>query len=179
MVDIQEFGFVLDITGSSFLVLRNDIAGSNAYFFNRSFAQFGQEFGNPTSQYWIGFDRLYNISQCRCTIRFDLNVVGGSSYYAQYSNFLVGSFSTAYTLTISGYSGNLADAMAWHNGRQFSTYDHDTSPGGCTKQWWGAFWYNACYYAGITTSPASNFRWFAPSWSNSWQLSSVEVRLLC
>ena len=83
------------------------------------------------------------------------------------------------SLTIGGYSGNSADAMAWHNGRQFSTYDHDTSPGGCTKQWWGAFWYNTCYYAGIPTSPASAFRWYAPSWSNSWQLSSVEVRLLC
>ena len=109
----------------SILILRNDVQGSNSYFFNRPWSQYQQEFGSLTSQYWIGLDALHEVSQTNCRIRFDLQLLNGSWYYAEYTSFSVDDASTSYTLTIGGYSGNLWDAMAYHNGMQFSTYDFD------------------------------------------------------
>ena len=58
-------------------------------------------------------------------IRFDLQDTAGNWYYAQYSIFSVGDSSTNYTLAIGGFSGNVFDAMEYHNGRPFTTYDVD------------------------------------------------------
>ena len=166
------------------MILRNDVVGSNSYFFNRPWAEYRLEFGSPTSRYWIGLDRLHEVSQRNCTIRFDLQLINGSSYFAQYSNFSVGGPSSNYTLTIGGYSGDLKDAMTWHNGRQFTTYDVNNDEfyrlgffgGNCARDYDGGFWFGLCAYAFITTSPASDyFRWY----STAYKLSSVEVRLLC
>ena len=134
----SEISILVFVTGSSTPILRNDVAGSNAYFFNRTWNQYRQEFGSPTSQYWIGLDRLHEITQGNCKIRFDLQLLNGLWYFAQYSTFSVGDLSTNYVLQIGGYSGNLSDAMAYHNGQPFSTYDKENdSPHACAHQYFG------------------------------------------
>ncbi|KAL5011698.1 hypothetical protein ScPMuIL_010249 [Solemya velum] len=52
----------------------------------------------------------------------------GSSAYAHYSVFDVGDEASKYLLTVSGYSGNAGDSLAFHNNMFFTTYDreHDT-----------------------------------------------------
>ena len=173
------------LTETSTLILRNDIAGSNAHFFDRSWVQFQHDFGIPTpnkfgsttSPYWIGLDRLSNVSQKNCPIRFDL-LLGGSLLYAQYSSFSVANSSTNYRLTIRGYSGNAGDGMGYHNGYQFTTFDkcNDVWYAGtanCAVYFGGGFWYRSCAYARITQSPARHF-----GWNNPLLLSYVEVRLL-
>ena len=151
------------------------MAGSNARFFNRSWVEYRQGFGNPSSHYWIGLDRLHEVSQKNCKVRFDLELVNGSSCYAQYSRFSVGSSSTNYTLTVGGYSGNIQDSMAYSNGRQFTTYDfeNDAGAGNCARSLSGGFWFGGCANALITTSPSNYFLWYSSL------LNSVEVRLLC
>ena len=113
------------LIGFTVLILRNDVAGSNAYAFNLPWVQYTQGFGNPATQYWIGLEKLYQATQITCRVRFDLQSLGGTWYYAQYSSFRVGHSSTNYRLTISGFSGNTYNAMAYHNGQPFSTYDRD------------------------------------------------------
>ena len=160
-------------------MIRNDVAGSNAYFFNRTWDQYRQEFGSPTSQYWIGLDRLHEISQSNCKIRFDLQLLNGSWYFAQYSTFSVGNISTSYVLEIGEYSGNLYDAMAYHNGQPFSTYDEENdSPYACAHQYYGGFWFLHCARAYITTSPA-DYVFYWSSNGNYEYLKVVEVHLLC
>ena len=173
------------LTETSTLILRNDIAGSNSYFFDRSWAQFQHEFGIPTpnqfgsttSPYWIGLDRLHNVSQQNCPIRFEL-LLGGSLLYAQYSRFSVGNDSTNYTLTIGGYSGNAGDGITNQNGRQFETYDVTHSNWytnlNCAGYFHGGFWYRACATAKITTSPEEYFFWNSPL-----KLIYYEARVLC
>jgi len=175
---------VLKFLGSPILFLRNDLVGATSRFFNRSWAQFTNEFGSPTAQYWIGLDRLHTMSQWNCTIRFDLWFVDDQVFYAQYSNFSVGSSSTKYRLSIGGYSGDFSDSMVKSNGQKFTTYDSDNDAwagGNCAKAVRGGWWLENCGSSLITAS-STNFAWAAYS-SNpiitTYSLNSVEVRLLC
>ena len=161
-------------------ILRNDIVGSNSAFFDRSWSQFTREFGSPTSQYWIGLDRLHDLTSQNCQIRFDIQDIYSTCYFAQYSSFQVGDSSSNYLLTIGGYSGDAGDAMVVHSGQQFSTYDADNDAweDNCASYYGGGFWYASCYVAGLTTSPASSHFY----WNNRvsvYYLNIIEVRLLC
>ena len=174
---------VLKLLGSPILFLRNDLAGATSKFFNRSWTQFRSEFGSLTAQYWIGLDRLHTVSQWNCTIRFDLWFLNNQLFYAQYSNFSVGSSSTKYILTIGGYSGDFSDSMYKTNGLQFSSFDKDNDgwSGNCAKSYLGGWWYDKCSICCLTSYP-SNFAWttYSPSpKATTYALNSVEVRLLC
>ena len=161
------------------LILRNDFNGSSSGYFNRTWTQYQQGFGNPTALYWIGLDRLHQLTQGNCQVRFDLQFSDRTWHYAQYSNFSVGNASTKYRLSIGGYSGNAGESMADDNGWQFSTYDsdHDGCMGiNCASYYGGGFWCNCCGDAYIMTSK------FGLSWKSSTvvvHLNVVEVSLLC
>ena len=164
--------------GSSLLVLRNDATGPNG-FFDRTWTEFQHEFGSLSSQaYWIGLDRLHQVSQRKCSIRFDFQLIDGSLHYAQYSVFSVGNSTTNYTLKIGGYSGDLWDAMVVSNGRQFTTKDveHDLwLPGNCASYNGGGFWHCSCGYAQITFHPLG---WCVDN-RLCRNLQWIEVGLLC
>ena len=87
--------------------------------------------------------------------------------------------STNYTLTIGGWSGDTGfDAMAYHNGRQFTTYDadHDGWVGGncASNSGGGGFWFGVCANAFIS---GDDLAWAT---STGWmQLNVVEVSLSC
>jgi hypothetical protein len=173
---------VLNITvaadKSPILIQRNDIAGADAYAFRRPWAEYKQWFGDPATQYWIGLDRLSQLTQGDCVVRFDLQTTGGTFYYVQYTSFKVGDASTNYTLSIGGYTGNMTDSMAYSNNRMFSTYDVDndgTTATNCANSFAGGFWYNSCTQVAINSGPTTNFYWYTPSY----RLNFSEVRLLC
>ena len=147
-------------------------------FFNRPWTSYQQGFGSPTSLYWIGLDRLHQLTQINCQVRFDLQDTGGTWHYAQYSNFSVDNSSTNYTLTIGGWSGDAGDAMSMSNGQQFSTYDadHDGFAVNCASWNGGGFWFGSwCTHALITTSTDNNgfLSWY------SMKLNVVKVSLWC
>ena len=149
--------------------MKNDIAGSNSYFFKRSWTQFQQPFGNPSSQpfgnltlqYWIGLERMHQLTLGNCSVRFDLQITNGTWVYADYSRFIVGNVSDKYRLNITGYSGNAGDAMSTHNGQRFSTYDNDNDDyaNNCAALNSGGFWFSSCYQACITCS--TSLKWLS------------------
>jgi len=57
-----------------------------------------------------------------------------------------------YTLRVSGYSGNAGyDALSYHDGMMFTTYDRDNDPytdsrynNNCAVYYGGGFWYKRC-----------------------------------
>ena len=157
--------------------MKNDITGSNSYFFNRSWTQFQQPFGDPSSQYWIGLERMHQLSLGGCSVRFDLQLNNGTWVYADYSRFAVGNVSDKYRLMISGYTGNAGDAMSYHNGQQFTTYDNDNdaSVNNCAAMFFGGFWFNRCFKAGISSSPGWMFLWIVAPSILSLNASSVSI----
>ena len=167
------------------MILRNNLAGASSGFFNLPWTKYQQGFGSPTPLYWMGLDRLHNVTQGKCQVRFDLQFTDGTWHYVQYSSFSVGDSSTKYKLTIGGYSGDARfDAMAYSNVRPFSTYDadHDTWANNCARDYGGGFWFGACAFARITksskTNAAAKFAWNTTN-GLMYQLNVVEVSLLC
>ena len=67
-----------------------------------------------------------------------------------------------YQLNVGGYTGNAGkDAMAYSNGRRFTTYDVDNDhySRNCAVNLGGGFWYTMCAWCGVT-GRSSQFVWF-------------------
>ena len=119
-------------------------------FFNRSWAEFKVGFRDPSGNYWIGNDRLSQLTaNGRYKLKFDLQVlITGKWYWAEYSTFRVMTEADNYKLRVSGFSGNAGfDAFGDNpthgaNGMMFTTYDRDNdlSPrGNCAMKYGGGF----------------------------------------
>jgi len=130
---------------TALLIQQNDGSGS----MNRTWAEYKVGFGDPSGNYWLGNDLLSQLTaNNRYKLRFDLqHRYTGNWYYAEYSRFIVLSEAYNYTLLVGGFSGNAStDALAYHNGQQFSTFDRDNdlwSSGNCAAKY-GGFWWQAC-----------------------------------
>jgi len=132
-------------------------------FFNRSWAEYKVGFNDSTGNFWIGNDLLHELTkENRYKLRFDLQQTGTEEWFwAEYSRFVVKSEAEGYQLNIAGFTGNAGnDAMAYSNGRMFSTYDVDNDPCSCdcASGNGGGFWYTACTHCGVTGS--RNFVWY-------------------
>ncbi|CAH1271112.1 PKD1L3 [Branchiostoma lanceolatum] len=103
-------------------------------FATKTFSEYEQGFGNLTEEFWLGLDTLHRMtSQKGYSLRVDLTDWDGSTVYAEYSSFSVGSTADKYRLSISGYTGTAGDGITkpGNNGRysadgaMFSTQDQD------------------------------------------------------
>jgi len=123
-------------------------------FFNRSWEEFKVGFGNTSGNYWIGNERLHQLTNGRqYKLRVDLlSRFTGRWYWAEYDRFSVADESTDYTLFVSDYSGNAGDGMIVDgvlgynlNGVKFNTYDRHTITTRCISASYegavGGFWY--------------------------------------
>jgi len=156
-------------------------------FFNRSWAEFKVGFNDTYGNYWLGNDLLSQLTLHRSyKLRFDLQLRNLSWYYAEYSTFLVYGESRNYTLHVSGYTGNLGDALYYHDVAMFTTYDRDNDPwihssydNNCAVYSGGGFWYKSCALCNVNTvrNRGRNF-----SWSPTGQpilLKSSRMWLMC
>ena len=84
-------------------------------------------------------------------MRVDLWDAEDETRYATFQHFTIASESNGYRLNLDGYAGDAGDAMAYHNGKRFSTYDHDndSSPFNCAQDKVGGWWYNNCYQSNL------------------------------
>ena len=137
-----------DMSGGQYIVFQRRKDGREN--FNRNWGQYVTGFGHPNREFWIGLDKLNCLTSAgeRAELRVDLGACDGSTAYARYSYFYVGTSATNYNLTISGYSGTAGDSMVIHNGMQFSTRDRDNDKfsGNCAVRWnANGWWFNTCY----------------------------------
>ena len=122
---------------------------NGAFDFYRNWTEYVNGFGKINGEYWMGLDNVYCMTNTYpgTKLRVELEDWEGNSYYAEYSQFIVGDSSTNYRLNVSGYSGNVGDQLSYHSGQMFSTYDqdHDGWSGNCAIKYRGAWWYNYCH----------------------------------
>jgi len=169
------------------LLIQQNIDGFN--FFNRSWAEFKVGFNDMRGNYWLGNRLLSQLTLSgRYKLRVDLQASANISwYYAEYSSFLVQGESQNYELRVSGYSGNAGDALTYHNGAMFTTYDRDNDPwissnakDNCAVHNGGGFWYKRCSHSNVNTvrGRGENFRWYSTQYGNL-RLQSSRMWLVC
>ncbi|XP_046861531.1 fibrinogen-like protein A [Xenia sp. Carnegie-2017] len=120
--------------------------------FYRGWKDYKQGFGNLTSEFWLGLDKIYRLTSAkRNKLRVDLGDWSGNKAYAEYDYFAVKNESKKYQLSRGAYSGTAGDSLRIHNGMAFSTKDsdNDKSERNCATVLKGAWWYNNCHSSNL------------------------------
>jgi len=148
--------------------------------FNTSWSDYAGGFGDPTTDYWIGNDNLNVLTTQQSGgvyLRIEITSFGdGSTSFADYLGFSVGTEATGYVLT-SGYlhnttmPSNVYEAgilSSYHNGMTFVTNDKDS--GSCSVTSGGGWWYNP---SGTPACFGSNLNGLYYKWGETVDKSSA------
>ena len=141
----------MSTNGGGWIVFQRRMDGSVDFYLN--WADYLEGFGDLKGEFWLGLDKIHRLTMARrsSTLRIDMEDFNEVKKFAQYSSFRVGGALTKYTLTVSGYSGDAKDGMAFHNGMKFSTHDNDNDlySKNCALSFKGAWWYNDCHHSNL------------------------------
>ncbi|XP_046861518.1 angiopoietin-related protein 7-like [Xenia sp. Carnegie-2017] len=116
--------------------------------FYRNWKNYTQGFGNLTSEFWLGLDKIYRLTLAkRNKLRVDLGDWSGNKAYAEYDYIAVKNETHKYQLSLGAYSGNAGDSLSYHKSMAFSTKDSDNDQSGGNRaiDRKGAWWYKSCY----------------------------------
>ena len=146
------------------VLVQQNLGGS--VFFNRSWAEFKVGFGNPKGNYWLGNERLSQLTLSGpCKLKFDLQSRNTSDWYtAEYRSFAVLPETDNYRMYVSGYSGDASDSFSSNSGTEFSTYDRDNDQVtyNCAVHTAGGFWHRRCTSADVNSAGTGShsFGWY-------------------
>ncbi|XP_050086602.1 ficolin-2-like [Anopheles aquasalis] len=126
------------------IVVQHRFNGSVDFY--REWNQFRDGFGEVDSEFWLGLERIHQLTVARAhEIMFEMKDFEGNYGYARYDAFQIGSESEQYKLKALGsYSGTAGDSMtAYNKGAMFSTKDRDNDANEkhhlahfCESAWW-------------------------------------------
>ena len=109
--------------GGGWLVVQKRQDGS--VNFNRGWVDYEEGFGSLTGEFWYGLRPLYCLTnQGQWELRIDFTLTDGTKSYVWYSSFKVGSASTNYQVTTSGFRG-ITSVSLMNSGSSFTTKDRD------------------------------------------------------
>merc|ERR1712002_266536 len=147
----------MDSEGGRWTVFQRRMDGSVNFY--RPWDHYKKGFGTAAGEYWLGLESLFYLTlRKKFELRVDMEDFSGNKVFARYSSFSIDSESNGYRLNVSGFTdGGAGDALSYHNGQKFSTFDKDSSGNNCARRYLGAFWYNQCLYA----NPNGVYRWGA------------------
>ncbi|XP_062337653.1 tenascin-N [Osmerus eperlanus] len=147
----------MDTDGGGWLVLQRRNSGK--LDFKRGWRQYVPGFGNMTDEFWLGLEKIYQLTNTptQYALRVDLGL-GSERAYAVYDNFKIATARQKFKLTIGKYSGTAGDAMNYHQGRPFSTVDsdNDIALSNCALAHHGAWWYKNCHLANLNGRMGDN-----------------------
>ena len=122
-------------------------------FSNATFSQFVAGFGDDHEEFWIGLEKLANIT-AKGTWELSVELVDydENTYVAEYEAFKVEGADENFSLTVNGYKSgsNLQDSLTYHNGMGFSAKDknNDNFKGNCSAPH-GGWWHNSCFQSNL------------------------------
>lgn len=153
--------------------------------FNWFWKEYREGFGNIASEYWIGLDNMFLLTnQGHYELRIDLWDFEDNKVYASYESFKIDGERDQYRLEVRGFKGSARDSLLHHNNMKFSTVDSDNDkyPNySCAREWQCGWWFNACYYTILNGkySNISNPSDRTIAW-NEWkpkQLAKTEMKI--
>ncbi|XP_033858340.3 tenascin-N-like isoform X2 [Acipenser ruthenus] len=135
--------------GGGWIVIQRRNSGKIDFL--KRWKNYTQGFGDMNEEFWLGLDKMYDLTNSQqYELRVDLRA-GSESVYAVYDNFKLAPARQKYQLTIGNYRGTAGDAMTYHQGRAFTTVDRDNdiALSNCAFTHRGAWWYKNCHLANL------------------------------
>ena len=172
--DLKEGG------GWTVILRRNSDAVPHVNF-RRIWSDYENGFGNLSTEFWYGLRNIHCLTTREpVDLRIELKQSAGTQVWT-YREFVVDGAHNNYTLHIGrahGQSeGEKFDAMAIHNGMQFTTkdVDNDKYSSNCAV---GGWWYNTCGYSRLTSPHTGDWviNWHTPG-RNSNYYPYVEMKV--
>jgi ficolin len=135
--------------GGGWIVIQRRLSSDVDFY--RDWLAYKYGFGDIKGNFWLGNEKIHRLTFLR---RYELRVdftFNGTSYFAEYSKFMIFGEAEKYQLEVGGYSGNAGDSLANQNGMAFSTKDrnNDKSSSNCATLYYGAWWYNTCHTSNL------------------------------
>ncbi|XP_043861313.1 tenascin-N [Dromiciops gliroides] len=139
----------MDTDGGGWIVFQRRNTGQLDFF--KRWRNYVEGFGDPMREFWLGLEKLHNLTTgtpVRYEVRVDLQTANESAY-AVYDFFQVASSKDRYKLTVGKYRGTAGDALSYHNGWKFTTFDRDNdiALSNCALTHHGGWWYKNCHLA--------------------------------
>ena len=161
----------METDGGGWLVIQRRINGSVDFY--RNWTDYVHGFGDLEGEFWYGLENIHCLTtRDDVELRIELGNGTTPSIVWTYQLFRVGGAATDYVLTIGegqGVGGTF-DAMAYHNGKRFSTPDNDNDDGSfnCASFLYGAWWYGIdCGYSNLN----GRYQFSSTSTHNGYRLS--------
>nr|XP_017105300.2 fibrinogen-like protein 1 [Drosophila bipectinata] len=131
-------------SGSGWTVIQRRMDGS--VDFNRNWTEYRDGFGNLTGEFFIGLEKLHQITQSgQYELLIRLGRGNGYRDFIKYDNFKIGSEKNSYRLESVGNptAGGAADYLKYNLNNKFSTYDrdNDNAIGSCVTEHGGGWWF--------------------------------------
>ena len=124
--------------------------------FTRSYSEYENGFGDLNNEFCYGLKNIHCLINTKdMELHIDMvKKTDGAKLTYTYETFKVGDATDKYRPTIGGGKGTGGDAMAYHNGEQFTTYDQDNDKHGLNCGYHesgggGGWWYKNCYSANL------------------------------
>ena len=166
--------------GGKWMVIQRRINGSVDFFLN--WTDYVNGFGDLGGEFWYGLENIYRLTTREdVELRIELGNGTVPSIVWTYQLFNVSGADTNYRLTIgqgTGVGGTF-DAMAYHNGAEFSTQDqdHDTSAFNCAKKHEGAWWFKNCLTSNLNGKYVFHrLCWFDGSYCQHYTKVQMKIR---
>ena len=94
--------------GRGWTIFQRRVDGSVDFY--RNWADYKNGFGNLTTEFWLGLDKIHRLSSSEQNVlRVDLGTFENETAYAVYESFSVGNESDGYRLSLnrSSYTGKI------------------------------------------------------------------------
>ncbi|XP_053247209.1 tenascin-N [Podarcis raffonei] len=137
--------------GGGWIVFQRRNTGQLDFF--KRWRNYVEGFGDPAGEFWLGLEKLHQLTSS-APVPYELRVdlrTHNESAYAIYDLFQVGSSRDRYKLSVGKYRGTAGDAMTYHNGWRFTTWDRDSdiALSNCAITHHGGWWYKNCHLANL------------------------------
>jgi len=116
--------------------------------FDRPWKDYKDGFGNTTGEFFIGLEKMHHMTHEQPhELYIALRKIDGSTSYAHYKDFKIGSEEESYALKALGtYEGTAGDSLRVHENKKFTTFDRDNDSYkfNCAADEYGGWWYYNC-----------------------------------